>query len=313
MQNSSSIHTLLVYSPPYNGSDFFGHLVEHCICEQSDSSIQQYFDFHQSLDVRYCHNLFSKTKIPHFMHYETVLDQFKKPLSNKIITREIWVLRDELSDGRDQEELLADQVSNFIWFPIHSKNITRVNYVALKKYHEQYYINGSWVLMDDINNRVHTNIQKYHNGAVKYATWKFMYRVFRPKWYKYLVLIVPTKHPYTAMFVEFISWLIDYWEVYSQRYTKAKYHYRDYDTSYVLWYMYIWISHLNDYTIDKDFFDIAKEYFLEKERLVNGRYMVRVREILNQQLLDDTVVHNFFKTLQYEEVMKVIQKLQSLQ
>jgi hypothetical protein len=75
--------------------------------------------------------------------------------------------------------------------------------------------------------------------------------------------------------------------------------------------MYIGVSHLNTYDFDKSFFESAKKYFLEKERLVNGKYMVRVWEILNQLLLDDQTVWNVINRIQYDEVKEVLEKLQS--
>jgi hypothetical protein len=76
--------------------------------------------------------------------------------------------------------------------------------------------------------------------------------------------------------------------------------------------MYLGISDLENYRFGKLFFDTAKRYFLEKERLVNGKFMIRNREILNHKLLDDQVVRDFINTISYEEVKEIVVKIMSV-
>lgn len=310
MNKQTCSSTLLFYSPPYAGSDFFGHLVEHCINQTIAQDYNHYFAFQQPLDIQYVHNLFSKTTIPWYIDFNHVLEQFQKPLQNEVITREVKVLRNELSGIRDQEELLADQVSTFLWYPLHSNKMRRVNYEKLKEYHQQWYQNWYRIIIDDCNSIIDTNITRWYDWPVQYATTEFIYREFRPKGFKYLVLIAPTKNPYNAMFVAFLERIIKYWETYSLRYQQWNYYRRDYDSSYAQGHMYIWVSHLNDYSFDQEFFEAAKRYFLEKERMVHGKYMIRIWEILNHQRLDDQTVQKFIRTIHYETVREVLQKVQ---
>jgi hypothetical protein len=313
MQNSETWPTtLLFYSPPYKGSDFFWHLVEHCVNQKKDHNYSHYFAFHQPLEIVYSHNFFSKTTIPCYIKPQEVIKHFQKPLLNKVISREIVVLRNELSSTRDQEELLADQVSTFLWYLMKSKTVTRVNYEKLREYHEQWYINWYWSVIHNNNTIIDTNITRWYDWPIQYSISNFIYREFRPKGYKYLVLIASTKNPYDAMFVEFLNILIDYREVYSLRYQKWQYYRRNYDSSYASGHIYIGISHLNTYSFDKDFFESAKRYFLDKERLINGKYMVRIWEILNHKRLDDQTIWKFISTINYDDVTAVIQKLQAV-
>lgn len=304
--------TLLIYSPPYAGSDFFWHLLEHCVNQKKEHDYEHYFAFHQPLEIVYSHNLFSKTNIPSYLDPQDVIKHFQKPLVNKVISREINVLRDELSGIRDQEELLADQISTFLWYPMKSKTVTRVNYKQLREYHKQWYIHWYWSVIDNDNTIIDTNITRWYDWPVQYSTTDFIYREFRPKGYKYLVLIASTKNPYDAMFVEFLNTLIDYREIYSLRYQKWQYYRRNCDSSYVTGHMYIGVSHLNTYTFEREFFESAKRYFLDKDRLIHGRYMVRIWEILNHQRLHDKTIWKFINSINYNDVTVVLQKLQAV-
>lgn len=310
MKKQTCSSTLLFYSPPYAGSDFFWHLVEHCVNQKKEHDYEHYFAFHQPLEIVYAHNFFSKTTIPHCISYQDVIKQFQKPLKNAVISREIAVLRKELSGTRSQEELLADQISTFLWYPMHSNTVTRVKYTTLKEYHEQWYQNWYRSVIDDCNSIIDTNITSWYDWPAQYATTDFMYRKFRPKGFKYLVLIAPTSNPYNAMFVAFLERIIKYWETYSLRYQQWNYYRRDYDSSYVQGHMYIWVSHLNDYSFDQEFFEAAKRYFLEKERMIHGKYMIRIWEILNHQCLDDQTVRTFISTIHYEAIREVLHKWQ---
>lgn len=294
--------TLLFYTPTTNGTDFFPHLVEHCVLHNHQVVYEYFFRVTQLISATLKHGLYTQFICPYYSDYRKLLDLVMQDLTSESIRAEMKVLRSELDGSRNTVEALSDAIATAIWVPNHTNRRILCTYDDIRAYHRKRYQQAPWSLIDVYANLLRSPITKHFSWKIQFTPTSVKYGQFLGKWYKYNVIYTPLNNIANIAVFELLEHVCTAWKLYEYRYRKSEYHYDDTDVSYSAGHMYIANPYQWANDFDEDFFQMAKEDFLEHDWLDGGRKFLRVREIAHQQLLDDKQLYQYLKTITYQQI-----------
>ncbi len=294
--------SLLFLTPSARGTDFFAHLVEHCVLASINCWYDHFFGVAQTVSGTLKHNMYSEFDLPYYVNYKQLLEQIVQDLSPSIIRKEMKVLRTECDGTRSRIEALADAISAHVWQKIITNRRITCTYDEVIAYHRKWYQQGKRILMDVYANRLKTTLTKVYRGGLNLSKTTIWSGQFLGKGHKYNVIYTPTRN--LANFAVF--WLLEHIctdrKLYHYRYKQLQYYYDETDLSYVHGHMYLANPYQGACDFDEEFFNQAKHHFLEHKRLDGGKNFLRAREIINQQLLDDLQIKTFLQTITYQQI-----------
>jgi hypothetical protein len=287
----------------YEGADFYAHMIEHCCNQIFPLTPKTFFTSVYPLTCELHQGIWLEIAIPHHIAYQHVLKLLDRPLEEALIKQELRALRDELPNQKGVYDNVCDAVGKKLYGTYTRGKITKYSVASLQAYHHKYVRNGKWLVTDIYEKLIATNISSKTKVAPRKLTSLHLQEIAIQK-HRFSTRTSPVSSLSNYLFLDFLSELCTYYEVYQYRFQQAEYHYDESDFNFYPKHFSIVLPAKNTYNRDRTFFNEAKKNYLNQIHMQYGKKMFRIRELLTGKRLDEKKCIAFVEALTYEDVRR---------